>query len=156
MTTSMPASMSTLAPGVVIIIALALFQLIGFGVAVSLARRRYQVAAPATGGHESFERYFRVHMNTVEQLVVFVPAIWLFATQVSANWAVILGVVYLAGRLVYFYSYVKDPRSRTLGYALSSFPGIIKLAGLVIVSIARLLSLSEPWPSSPPSAASTR
>jgi hypothetical protein len=80
----------------------------------------------------------------VEQLVVFVPAIWLFASMVSADWAAILGVVYLLGRLVYFYSYVKDPRSRTLGFAMSSFPGIIMLAGVVVVAIARLLHPSVP------------
>jgi glutathione S-transferase len=129
---------------VVIVIVLALFQLIGFGVAVSLARRKYQVAAPATTGHEVFDRYFRVQMNTVEQLVVFVPAIWLFASMVSENWAAILGGVYLLGRLVYFYSYVKNPRSRTLGFAMSSFPGIIMLAGVAIVAIGRLLHPAAP------------
>ena len=52
--------------------------------------------APATTGNDVFERYFRVHMNTVEQLLVFVPAIWLFASLVSAKWAALLGAVYLA------------------------------------------------------------
>jgi uncharacterized MAPEG superfamily protein len=102
---------------VVIVIALALLQFMSFGAVVGWARDKYQVPAPATTGNEVFERYFRVQMNTLEQLVVFLPAIWLFAQQVSATWAAGLGVVYLIGRLVYFRSYTRDPKSRGLAPA---------------------------------------
>jgi glutathione S-transferase len=135
----MTTSMSPFMPWVVIVIVLALFQFIFFGAAVGWARARYQIRAPATTGNEVFERYFRVQMNTVEQLLVFIPAIWLFAALVSAKWAAVLGVVYLAGRLIYFFSYVKDPRSRSLGFALSSLPGILMLLGVLVVAIVRLL-----------------
>jgi len=140
MTTSISHSM----PMVVIVIALALLQFIGFGAAVSWARSRYKVAAPATTGNEVFERYFRVQMNTVEQLLVFIPAIWLFASLVSAMWAAVLGAIYLVGRLVYFLSYVKNPRSRSLGFAMSSLPGIVMLLGVLVVTIARLLPPTSP------------
>lgn len=123
---------------VVIIIVLALLQFIGFGVAVGRARAKHRVSAPATTGPADFERVFRVHMNTLEQLVVFVPAIWLFAQQVSPRWAFILGTIYLAGRFVYFFSYIRDPKSRSLGFALTSLPFMIMLAGVLVVVIARL------------------
>ena len=61
-----------------LVIVLALLEFMLFGLAVGSARARYKVPAPATAGHEVFERYFRVQMNTLEQLVVFLPSIWLF------------------------------------------------------------------------------
>jgi len=136
--------MTTSMPWVLIVVSLALLQFIGFGAAVSWARGKYKVAAPATTGNEVFERYFRVQMNTVEQLLVFLPAIWLFASQVNANWAAGLGAVYLVGRLVYFFSYVKDPRSRSLGFALSSLPAIVMLLGVLVMAVIRLLQPSVP------------
>jgi glutathione S-transferase len=125
---------------VVIVVALALVQFLAFGSAVGWARGKYQVAAPATTGNEIFERYFRVQMNTLEQLVVFLPAIWMFATQVSVSWAAGLGAVYLAGRLIYFFSYTRDPKSRGLGFALSSLPLIVMVLGVLIAAIRQLLS----------------
>lgn len=131
--------MTTSMSWVVIVIALALLQFIGFCSAVGWARGRYQVAAPATTGNEVFERYFRVQMNTLEQLVVFVPAIWLFAQLVSANWAAGLGAVYLIGRFVYFFSYVRNPKSRSLGFSLSSLPLLVMLAGVLVQAVRQLL-----------------
>lgn len=131
--------MTTSMSWVVIVIALALLQFIGFCSAVGWARGRYQVTAPATTGNEVFERYFRVQMNTLEQLVVFVPAIWLFAQLVSANLAAGLGAVYLIGRFVYFFSYVRDPKSRSLGFSLSSLPLLVMLAGVLVQAVRQLL-----------------
>jgi hypothetical protein len=124
---------------VVIVIALALLQFIGFGMAVAWARGKFRISAPATTGNEVFERYFRVHMNSLEQLVVFLPAIWLFALLVSAGWAAGLGAVYLAGRLIYFFSYTRDPKSRSLGFALSSLPMMVMILGALVAVISRLL-----------------
>lgn len=112
-----------------LVIVLALLQFLAFGGAVARARGIYHVAAPATTGNEMFERYYRVQMNTLELLVMLVPALWLFARYLSAATAAGLGVLYLVGRLVYFVSYVKDPRSRTLGFALSSGPIALLLLG---------------------------
>jgi len=65
-------------PFVHLVIALALVEFFLFGVAVARARARYDIPAPATIGNEVFERYFRVQMNTLEQLVIFVPSVLLF------------------------------------------------------------------------------
>ena len=72
---------------VAFVIALALLEYAIFGMLVGWARGKYGVVAPATSGHPVFERYFRVHMNTLEQLVAFVPAMWLFGTYVNPTWA---------------------------------------------------------------------
>jgi len=124
---------------VLLVIVLALLQYIFFSIAVGRARGKYGVHAPAIAGNEQFERYFRVHMNTLEQLIVFIPAVWLFAQFVSPHWAAGLGGVYLVGRVVYFLSYVKDPKSRGLGFALTSVPSLVMLVG-VLVEALRMLS----------------
>ncbi|MFZ0498634.1 MAG: MAPEG family protein [Steroidobacteraceae bacterium] len=122
-----------------LIVALALLQFFAFATAVGRARERYNVPAPATGGNEVFERYFRVQMNTLELLVMFVPAIWMFGFYVSAKVAAGLGALYLIGRCIYYFAYVKDPTKRSLGYGLSAGPVaalvIGALVGAVIASI---------------------
>jgi uncharacterized membrane protein YecN with MAPEG domain len=123
---------------VLIVIVLALAQFIGFGIAVGRARERFKVTAPATTGNEEFERYFRVHMNTLEQLVAFLPAIWLFAQFVHPLWAAALGAVYLIGRQLYFMSYVKEPKSRGMGFMMTSMPILIMLLGVLWQAIRML------------------
>jgi glutathione S-transferase len=115
-----------------LIVALALLQFFAFATAVGVARERYNVAAPATTGNEVFERYFRVQMNTLELLVMFVPAIWMFGFYVSAKAAAVLGALYLIGRLIYFFSYIKDPKKRSLGFGLSAAPVAALVIGALI------------------------
>jgi len=115
-----------------VIVALALLQFFAFGAAVGKARVKYQVAAPATTGNEVFERYFRVQMNTLELLIIFVPAIWMFGFYVSANVAAGLGAIYFIGRGIYFFSYVKDPKTRELGFGLSVGPVLVLVLGALI------------------------
>jgi uncharacterized membrane protein YecN with MAPEG domain len=114
---------------VAFVILLALLEYVVFGMLVGRARGKYGVDAPATSGHPVFERYFRVHYNTLEQMVVFVPAMWLYGTYVSPSWAAGLGLVYVAGRLAYLVGYVADPRKREIGFGLSALPLLILLLG---------------------------
>jgi hypothetical protein len=112
-----------------LVLALALAQFIYFGVMVGRARGKYGVAAPATTGNEMFERYFRVQMNTLELLVAFVPGIYAFSQYYSQNTAALFGAVYLIGRGIFFVSYVKDPKSRSLGFGLSMMPILVFIIG---------------------------
>jgi glutathione S-transferase len=111
---------------------LALLQYLLFGVAVGRARGKYGVKAPAISGQEVFERYFRVQQNTLELIVIFLPALWLFATYVDATWAALLGVVYLVGRTLYFAAYVRDPSKRDIGFGLSVMPVLVLLIGALV------------------------
>lgn len=122
-----------------LIVALALLQFFAFGTAVGRAREKYNVAAPATTGNEVFERYFRVQMNTLELLVMFVPAIWMFGFYVNANIAAELGVIYIIGRGIYFFSYVKDPKKRSLGFGLSAGPVAVLVIGALIGAAAGVI-----------------
>jgi glutathione S-transferase len=115
-----------------VVVCLALVQFLHFGFAVGRAREKYGVKAPATTGNEMFERYFRVQMNTLEQLVVFIPGIFLFAQYVEPRIAAILGFLFLAGRAWYFAQYVRDPAKRSAAFALSFLPMVILLAGALI------------------------
>jgi uncharacterized membrane protein YecN with MAPEG domain len=119
-------------PYVHIVIGLALIEFLYFGFEVARARGRYKVAAPATTGNEIFERYFRVQMNTLEQLVLFIPSILIFGQYFSPYLAAALGVVFLIGRLVYLFGYVKDPKKRETGFVLSAAPTLILLLGAII------------------------
>jgi len=129
-------------PLVHIVIGLALAQFVFFCFAVGKARGTYKVAAPATTGNEMFERYFRVQMNTLELLIIFLPSIVLFGQYFGSYIAAALGVIYLIGRMIYFMSYVKDPKSRSAGYGLSALPVMVLLAGAIIGAIrAAVLTL---------------
>jgi glutathione S-transferase len=112
-----------------IVIGLALLQFFAFGMLVGMQRVKTGVDAPAIIGDSLFERYFRVHYNTMEQIVVFVPAMLLFANYISANWAAGLGVLFIIGRFVYLKSYISDPAKRGAGFGLTMLPNMILLLG---------------------------
>ena len=122
-----------------LIVALALLQFFAFATAVGMAREKYHVAAPATTGNEVFERYFSVQMNTLELLIIFVPAIWMFGFYVSANVAAGLGATYIVGRGIYFFSYVRDPKRRSLGFGLSAGPVAVLVIGALIGASAAVI-----------------
>ena len=88
---------------------------------VGRARSRYGVHAPATSGNEQFERVFRVQMNTLENVVMFLPALWLAAWYWKPIGASACGAVWLIGRIWYARAYVRDPARRHGGYGLSFF-----------------------------------
>ncbi len=88
--------------------------------------------APATTGDERFERYFRIHYNTLEQLIVFLPSLWVFGYYIGQIWAAGLGVIYLIGRIVYAVSYAREPSRRGPGVLISMLPcWVLVLGGLI-------------------------
>jgi uncharacterized MAPEG superfamily protein len=111
-----------------LVTALALAQYLVFATLVGRARGQYGVKAPAVTGHEMFERFYRVQMNTLELMVVFLPALWLAARHAKPEWMAALGAVYLVGRLVYLRAYVSNPGSRGMGFLLSFMPVVMLLA----------------------------
>jgi glutathione S-transferase len=126
---------------VAIVAALALIEYLIFSLAVGQARGKYGVKAPATTGHEIFERHYRVHQNTLEQLVVFLPALYLFASYASAGIAALLGLAYVAGRAVYARGYVADPEKRTAGFLIGYLANAVLLLGGLVGAIWSLLSV---------------
>jgi glutathione S-transferase len=110
----------------------ALLEYLVFSTLVGRARGRYGVQAPAVTGHLVFERFYRVQMNTLELLVVFLPVLWLAGTYWSAPWSAALGGVYLIGRALYAAAYVRNPAARSAGFMLSMVPiGMLWVAAVV-------------------------
>lgn len=112
-----------------IVIALALLQFFVFGGLVGRARVKFDIAAPAVTGDPLFERYHRVHYNTMEQLIIFIPSMWLFGEYVSSQVAAGLGLVFIVGRVIYFRAYLADPAKRGPGFGLTMLPTVILLLG---------------------------
>lgn len=124
---------------VAIVTALALIQYFVLGLRVGQARTRYGIEAPAITGDPMFERHFRIHQNTLEQLVLFLPALWLFAVYVSAPAAAGVGVVFIVGRVVYERGYLADPKKRSSGVMLTALSNVVLLLGGLIGALVRLL-----------------
>jgi glutathione S-transferase len=103
---------------------------------VAQARTKYGVAAPAVTGNEMFERAFRVQMNTIEQMALLFPSMWLCAFWVGDQWAALGGVVWSAGRILYAILYQADPRKRGPGFTLTVLPSFV-MAGAVLVTVVR-------------------
>jgi hypothetical protein len=97
-------------PALITLATLAL--LFGCATLVGRARGRYNVAAPSTQGPEGFERAFRVQMNTLENAVIFLPALWLAAIYFSPRIAAIVGAVWVLARIWFAVAYVRDPKTR--------------------------------------------
>ena len=113
---------------------LAVFQFVAFTVLTGQARARAGLKAPAMVGDEGFERMYRVQMNTLEVMVVFLPALFLAAKYWSPVFVAATGAVYLVGRLLYWRDYVADPARRGPGFALSILPALV-LAVAALVGI---------------------
>ena len=116
---------------VIAVVMLAVLQYTWFAIEVGRARGRFEVPAPATSGNENFERFFRAHQNTTEQLVVFLPAIFACAYLVNETLAAAMGLLFVVGRLMYFRGYTDPEKSRSLGFGL----GLIANAVLILATL---------------------
>ena len=119
---------------VAIVTGIALLQVFVFAFQVGKVRETTGTAATAMTGPPEFERAFRVHQNSVEQLVIFVPSLWIFANYVSADVAAGLGIVFIIGRQIYRSAYMADPGKRTLGFATGALSMMVLLC-MVINSV---------------------
>ncbi len=115
-----------------IVTALALLEYMGISILVGRARGKYGIKAPATSGHEIFDRTFRVHQNTLEQLIVFLPALWLFGTFVSETWGAGLGLLFIVGRVMYVTGYIADPEKRGMGFLVGFVANVVLTVGGLI------------------------
>ncbi|WP_297695836.1 MAPEG family protein [Phenylobacterium sp.] len=110
------------------------------GLRVGLLRHRHGIEAPAVSGHPDFERAYRVQMNTMEQLVLFLPLLWLSTLFLrSFTWApAAVGLVWIAGRLVYSSGYMAAPERRGTGFQI----GMLASLALLILT---LVGLAQAW-----------
>jgi glutathione S-transferase len=89
------------------------------------------VKLPAIAGHPDFERVFRVHMNTLEWMPIFLPLLWLCAIFFSDGVAALLGLVWIAGRVLYFTGYTKAVEKRRSGFFIQAMACVLLLLGAI-------------------------
>ena len=99
---------------------------------VGKARGTYNVKAPLMDGPEEFLRVLRVQGNTVEQLLLLLPAMWMCAFFLSDRWAALGGAVWVVGRAIYAKSYYQDPAKRTLGFMLTFGASVMLMLGTAV------------------------
>lgn len=116
---------------IAVVTILALMQFYLFGFQVGQMRARHGIKAPAITGHPEFERMFRVQQNTMEQLVMFIPALWIYGYFGKPLWAAAIGLVFIVGRQIYKMAYVADASRRALGFTIST----VAVAGLMIAGL---------------------
>ncbi|PIC02164.1 MAPEG family protein [Caulobacter sp. X] len=93
------------------------------------ARRRSGIDAPAMTGDPELERHIRVQANTVEWLVIYLPALWLFAIYWNDLFAAAMGGIWIVGRIVYALGYAADPKKRELGFIIQALATAVLVFG---------------------------
>lgn len=86
---------------------------------VGKARAKYEVKAPATSGHDMFDRAYRVQMNTIESAMLLLPSMWIYASLIGDIGAGVSGAIWIAGRLWYAIAYLQDPAKRGPGFGIA-------------------------------------
>ncbi len=115
-----------------LITALTLLLYLVITVNVGRARAKYKVPPPQMAGDADFERVLRVQQNTLEQMVLFLPGLWLFSFYVNPLWGAVIGAIWLVGRIAYAWGYYQAASKRMIGFVISSFSSIVLLLGSLV------------------------
>ncbi len=108
---------------------------LGTAVLVARVRGREKISPPAMTGSFAVECALRVQGNTTEQVVIFLPLLWI-ATLYFQGWVPpLIGLVWCLARILYAVAYVREPKSRAPWFALGVFSSI----ALAVLSIWGLI-----------------
>jgi glutathione S-transferase len=117
-------------PLVAIVSLVALLVYFTMSARVGRGRIKYGVAAPAVTGNPDFERDYRIQMNTLEWLPLFLVSLWLFAFAWNDDRiAAAVGAVWIVGRILYLTGYSKAAESRGPGFAVQALATAVLLFG---------------------------
>jgi glutathione S-transferase len=117
-------------PSFITVVTLIVFFIIT--VNVGRARVKYKVPVPQTSGDPDFERVFRVQQNTLEQLILFLPSLWLFSLFVNPIWGAGIGGVWIIGRILFAWGYYQEAQKRRLGFAINALSVIVLILGSLV------------------------
>lgn len=123
-----------------LVVIIALIEYLFFQGMAGKARGQYQIKAPAIIGNENFERSLRVQQNTLEQLIIFIPVIYLAGFYANEIAAALLGSMFLIGRPLYYKSYINDPSKRGPGMLIGYIPTVLLALMALVGVILRLFS----------------
>ncbi len=124
-------------PSLITALSLLVYLVLAFN--VGLARKKYKVLPPQMTGDPDFERVLRVQQNTLEQLVFFLPNLWLFSFYVSPLWGAGIGALWLVGRIIYAWGYYQAAEKRVIGFGINSLSGVVLLLGSLVGIVLSLL-----------------
>ncbi len=124
---------------IAIVTGLAVLQCFFFAFQVGQARQKHGINAPAISGNPEFERAFRIHTNTIEQLVVFLPGLWMFGYYVNAQVGAGIGLLFIIGRFVYRSAYLGNPKNRAAGFGIGALTMVVLVVGGMIGAAMKLL-----------------
>ncbi len=124
---------------IAIVTGLAVLQVFYFAFQVGQARVKHEVNAPAMSGHAEFDRAFRIHANTIEQLVIFLPGLWMFGYYVNEQIGAGIGLLFIVGRFVYRNAYLGDPKSRSAGFGIGALSMMVLVVGGMIGAAMQLM-----------------
>ncbi|MBD2335832.1 MAPEG family protein [Calothrix sp. FACHB-156] len=106
---------------------------------VGRARAKYKILPPQMTGDANFERVLRVQQNTIEQMVLFLPALWIFSFYVNSLWGAVIGAIWLLGRVIYAWGYYQAAEKRMIGFVISTFSTVVLLLGALVGGILSLV-----------------
>ena len=125
--------------GLITLICVAIFM--GLGIKVGQGRAKHDVKLPATQGPDDWMRMQRAHGNTLEGLVMFFPALWLFAVCWGDVPAAVVGVFYPIGRILYARGYYEAVEKRVPGFTIGFFSTAILWVGGMVGLIMQVLGM---------------
>jgi glutathione S-transferase len=124
---------------IVTLLAIALYFFLATRVAV--ARVKFGIKHPATTGNPDFERIFRVHVNTLEWMPTFLVPLWLCAIYLSDVGAAVLGLVWVAGRVVYYAGYRQAAEKRLPGFFIQTSVCLLLFIGAAVGVVMHLVKV---------------
>ena len=103
------------------------------GFRVGNLRAKHNIKAPATGGHPEFDRAYRVQINTLEQMAIILPFLWVAAFYpIGWAWlAPLIALIWLVARIIYMFGYMADPEKRLSGAMLG---GLCNLSMFIVAA----------------------
>jgi glutathione S-transferase len=128
-----------MSPWIVLVTIAALLLYFYMGLQVGAARQKYGVKAPAITGNPDFERVFRVQMNTLEWLPIFLPSLWICAAYWNSTYVAVIGLVWLVGRVMYMEGYKRAADQRSMGFTVQALAALALIIGSVIGAVMALL-----------------
>jgi glutathione S-transferase len=129
-----------MSPWIVLVTMAALLLYFYMGLRIGGARRKHGIPAPATTGHPDFERVFRVQMNTLEWLPIFLPALWIAAAYWDPRIIAGIGVVWIVGRFMYMEGYIAEAGKRSMGFMVQALATLALLLASIAGAVMALLA----------------
>lgn len=108
---------------------------IGFSILVARTRLANNILPPAMSGNPKVERALRVQGNTVEGMLLFLPALWLAELYFHGWVPPLIGLIWCLGRILFAFCYMKDAEKRHIGFRIS----MLSVLALVLLAIYGLI-----------------